>query len=89
MAVPTATPGACHRAPGVNVDGTPWRGSTRVTRHTISGAAPRPVVGVETADPYASVEIVQASPTKRPDTATVTSEDGTQSRSYTMAFAAH
>jgi len=47
------------------------------------------VVGVETADPYASVEIVQASPTKRPDTATVTSEDGTQSRSYTMAFAAH
>jgi hypothetical protein len=69
--------------------GRPWRGSTPVTRHTISGAAPRPVVGVETADPYASVEIVQASPTKRTDTATVTREAATQSRSYTVAFPAH
>ena len=78
------------RATGLTVDGTALAGfDPAVTRYTISGAAPRPVVGVETADPYASVEIVQASPTKRTATATITSEDGTQSRTYTVAFPAH
>jgi len=77
------------RVSGLTVDGTALAGfDPEVTRYTISGAGPSPVVGVETVDPYASVQIVQASPTKRTATETVTSEDGTQSRTYTVAFPA-
>ena len=76
------------RATGLTVDGVPLAGfDPESTGYKATSRAPRPVVGVETADPYATVEIAQATGSTRSATVTITSEDGTQSRTYTVAFA--
>ena len=75
------------RANALTVDGTPIAGfDPEVTAYTATSRSARPVVDVETADPYASVVVTQASGSVRTASVTVTSEDGTQSRTYTVAF---
>ncbi|WP_407345396.1 glycoside hydrolase [Pengzhenrongella phosphoraccumulans] len=74
------------RASGITVDGLAVAGfDPETTGYTVARTS-HPEVAVETADPYARVEIVQASGSTRSATVTITSEDETEVRTYTVAF---
>lgn len=74
-------------AGSVTLDGRQLAGfSPAVVDYTVTARGKLPVVAAVAMDPYATVVVTQATRTTRTATVTVTGEDGTVARTYTIRF---
>lgn len=74
-------------AASIALDGTPLAEfDPQISTYTVDGWGRLPTVEVLPSDPYAEVVVDQASQNDRSVVVTLTSEDGSQSRTYTVSF---